>query len=196
MTRVQHNPVLPQNDWVLDIECLDEELSVIERQEIFRKRIAHWAVESNASRDSVNKLLAVFRMDQNLSFLPKTYKTLLGTPRKVNRIEISPGRYFEFNLLDGIIASLNKLNASVQSYEAGVKLFVGCDGMPASKSTNSQFWPILGLLKLKGAQPFAIGFYQRQSKPDDANSYLNHFHTEIAYLIANGFDYKGPSRKN
>jgi hypothetical protein len=29
------------NDWDLELECLDEELSVIERQEIFRKRIAH-----------------------------------------------------------------------------------------------------------------------------------------------------------
>jgi hypothetical protein len=66
------------------------------------------------------------------NILPKSYKTLLGTPRKVNKVEVSPGRYFEFNLLDGIIASLDKLNASVQSYEAGVKLLVGCDGMPAS----------------------------------------------------------------
>jgi hypothetical protein len=100
------------NDWDLELDCLNEELSVMERQEIFRKRIAHWAVESN--------------------ILPKSYKTLLGTPRKVNKVEVSPGRYFEFNLLDGIIASLDKLNASVQSYEAGVKLLVGCDGMPAS----------------------------------------------------------------
>jgi len=65
---------------------------LIERQQIFRKRIAHWAVESNVSRDSVIKLLVVFRTDLKLSFLPKTYKTLLGTPRKVNTIEVSPGR--------------------------------------------------------------------------------------------------------
>lgn len=97
-------------------------------------------MESHISRDSVNNFSAVFRTDPNLSFLPKSYKTFLGAPRKVNTVKVSPGRYFEFNLLDGIIASLDQLNASVQSYEAGVKLLVGCDGMPASKSTNSQFW--------------------------------------------------------
>lgn len=70
------------NDW--DLYLVDEGLSVIDRQHLFRKRIAHWAVDSNVSRDSVNKLLVVFRTDPSLSFLPKNYKTLLGTPRKVN----------------------------------------------------------------------------------------------------------------
>lgn len=44
---------------------------------------------------------------------------------------------------------------------------------------------------MEAAHPFEIGFYHGQSKPDDANSYLNHFPIEIACLIENGFDYKG-----
>jgi hypothetical protein len=48
------------------------------------------------------------------------------------------------------------------------------------KAPIANFGPILGLLKLEGAQPFEIGFYHGQSKSDDANSYLNHFHIERA----------------
>jgi hypothetical protein len=54
------------------------------------------------------------------------------------------------------------------------------------KAPIANFGPILGLLKLEGTQPFEIGFYHGQSKSDDANSYLNHFHIEIACLIENG----------
>ncbi|XP_045034558.1 uncharacterized protein LOC116918962, partial [Daphnia magna] len=177
-------------DWDLNLEDVDEGLSVIDRQQLFRKRIAHWAVDTNVSRDSVNKLLAVFRTDPSLSFLPKNYKTLLGTPRKVNTVEVSPGRYFEFNVLDGITSSLDLLNASFESRDVVLKIKIGCDGMPASKSTNSQFWPILGLIVMEGAKPFEIGFYHGHSKPDHPNDYLRHFHTEITNLIENGFHYK------
>ncbi|XP_045030407.1 uncharacterized protein LOC116932417 [Daphnia magna] len=177
-------------DWDLNLEDVDEGLSVIDRQQLFRKSIAHWAVDTNVSRDSVNKLFAVFRTDPSLSFLPKNYKTLLGTPRKVNTVEVSPGRYFEFNFLDGITSFLDFLNASFESRDVILKIKIGCDGMPARKSTNSQFWPILGLIVMVGAKPFEIGFYHGHSKPDHLNDYLRHFHTEITNLIENGFHYK------
>jgi hypothetical protein len=59
--------------------------------------------------------------------------------------------------------------------------------MPASKSTNSQLIPIPGLLLFEGAKPFEIGFYHEQSKPDNPNNYLKHFHTEIVELLESGF---------
>jgi hypothetical protein len=40
----------------------DEDLSVYERGQLFRKRIAHWAIDTNVSRDIVNKLLAFFEV--------------------------------------------------------------------------------------------------------------------------------------
>ncbi|XP_045028751.1 uncharacterized protein LOC116931694 [Daphnia magna] len=70
-------------------------------------------------------------------------------------------------------------------------MYVGCDGLPSSKSTNSQFWPVLGRLKLKGAKVFDIGFYQGTSKPENANEYLHDFLTEISELMVEGFQYNG-----
>ena len=72
---------------------------------------------------------------------------------------MSHGRYFEFNFSGGITASFDSLmqhlnwllNATFESREVVVKMEIECDGMPASKSTNSQLWPIPGLLLFEGA---------------------------------------------
>nr|CAH0102545.1 unnamed protein product [Daphnia galeata] len=131
------------DDWEVASE-VDSELSEIEFQKLFKRRLCHWAVASNVPRESVNKLLRVLKTDPNYSFLPLTYKTLLGTPRK-----------------DAIVASLNSVNAKFpfdQTFELG--LLVGCDGTSVGRSTNRQFWPVIGKLCLDGTEPFDIGFYQ------------------------------------
>jgi hypothetical protein len=40
----------------------DQDLSVYERGQLFRKRIDHWAIDTYVSRDIVNKLLAFFEL--------------------------------------------------------------------------------------------------------------------------------------
>ena len=135
--------------------------------------------------------MSVLRTEQDFSFLPKSYKTLLKTKRKVNTIEVHPGRYYSFNLLDGIKSSLVSLDVQFESAEIVLKMYVGCDGLPSSKSTNSQFWPILGRLKLEGACVFPIGFYHGKLKPEKANDYLHHFYSEISVLMEGGFQYNG-----
>jgi hypothetical protein len=70
-------------------------------------------------------------------------------------------------------------------------MLVGCEGRSVGKSTNSQLWPILGKIFMNGAQGFIIGFYHGQAKPDDVNSYLNHFCDVILELINEGFQFKG-----
>jgi hypothetical protein len=91
-------------------------------------------VDLNVSRESVNKLLQVLRTDPSYSFLPKTYKTLLGTPRKVHVIAVSPGFYHGFNILDGIVCSLKSINATFSSNSYLLKMLVGIDGTSVGKS--------------------------------------------------------------
>ena len=148
-------------------------------------------MDLNVSRESVNKLLQVLRTDPSYSFLPKTYKTLLGTPRKVHVIAVSPGFYHGFNILDGIVCSLKSINATFSSNSYLLKMLVGIDGTSVGKSTNSQLWPILGKICMDGAQCFDIGFYHGHAKPDDVNTYLKHFCDEILQLINEGFEFKG-----
>jgi hypothetical protein len=42
-----------------------------ERQELFKSRLSHWAVETNVPRSWVHKLLSVLRTEQDFLFLPK-----------------------------------------------------------------------------------------------------------------------------
>ena len=179
------------DDWDVASEA-DPELSKIEFQKLFKRRLCHWAVDSNVPRESVNKLLRVLKTDPNYSFLPQTYKTLLGTPRKVDVIAVSPGWYHGFCIKDGIVASLNSVNAKFPFHQSTeLSLLVGCDGTSVGSSTNSQFWPIIGKLCLDGTEPFDIGFYQGNAKPNDVNSYLKHFCDEMLPLINDGFRYNG-----
>ncbi len=162
-----------------------------ERQELFRSRLSQRAVETNVPRSSVDKLLSVLRTEKDFSFLPKSYKTLLKTKRKVNTIEVNPGRYYAFNVLNVIKSSLASIDVHFESPEVVLKMYVGIDELPSSKSTNSQFWPILGRLKLAGACVFPMGFYHGKSKPENANDCLHHFFSEISELIEGGFQYNG-----
>ncbi len=180
------NLVDDADDWDVDSD-VDSDLSAVDRQNLFKRRLCNWAVDSNVSRESVNKLLKVLRTDPSNHFLPKTYKTLLGTPRKVDVIAVSPGLYHGFNILDGIVCSLNSINATFSSNSHELNMLVGCDGISVGKSTNSQLWPILGKICMDGAQCFDIGFYHGHAKPDDVNTYLKHFCDEISELMNEGF---------
>lgn len=175
-----------------DVENEDQCYSDDERrQEIFRQRLRHWVVETNVTRDSVNKLLVILRKEVSFQFLPKTCRTLLGTQRKVTTYSLTPGNFYDFKIIDGITFSLELLQVNFHSTETCLNMYVGCDGIPITKSSNSNFWPILGLLQLDGAQPFEIGLYHGKAKPDDSNDLMRNFISECLDLIENGFRNKG-----
>jgi len=53
-------------------------------------------------------------------------------------------------------------------------VFLNTDGVPLSKSTNHQFWPILCVLEdpLGMKHTFEIGIYYGTKKPQDFNEFL------------------------
>lgn len=114
------------------------------------------------SRTHINQLFTLLKKYEPLSFLPKDYRSLLSTVRHVETRSSEPGNYFHFGFLTGILRSLfqslrvlpNKLNDSVN-----------IDGIPLTKSSNSQFWPILALIRgFPEAKPFVIGIYHGKAQ--------------------------------
>lgn len=164
-------------------------------EETFRRKLSYWAVDGNVTRENVDKLLALLKTVPTLSFLPKCSKTLLGTSRVISTSSVPPGRYFAFSLVDGILSSLNSVQARFHNDDDTLKMFIGCDGMPSSKSSNREFWPILGLLEIPGAKPFEIGIYHGNSKPEDANEFLKHFENDMKNVIDNCLEYHGKQVK-
>ncbi|CAN7993168.1 unnamed protein product, partial [Ixodes hexagonus] len=66
------------------------------------------------------------------------------------------------------------------------------DGAQVSKSSKSQFWPILAQWKdLSDAGIFVIGCYHGYSKPASVHDYLKDFVEELLQLIENGFEVSG-----
>lgn len=70
-----------------------------------------------------------------------------------------------------------------------LKLQLNSDGLPLFKSTNDQFWPILGRIEnLPDGRPFIIGLFYGESKPSNVNQYLEQFIEEFRELEKNGLD--------
>ena len=73
-----------------------------------------------------------------------------------------------------------------------LKLNVSIDGLPISKSTGKQFWPILcSVIDAVDNSPFLVGLYCGHTKPDSPESFLVDFIEDAGMLLQSGLMYKG-----
>ncbi|KZR98561.1 Uncharacterized protein APZ42_005955, partial [Daphnia magna] len=162
---------------------LEDEMK--KKQDYFCRTLGQWVVESNISRVHVGKLLKCIRPYFDLSFLPRDYRTLLKIQRQVILKGLPPGHYFHFGLIKYLPEFLNSL--SPHQIPLCIELCVNVDGVPLYKSSRSQFWPILGLLRsIDAAKPFVIGIFDGTSKLLDLNLFLEDFVREFKFLEIKG----------
>jgi len=57
--------------------------------------------------------------------------------------EVQAGKYYHFGLENGIIRQCLHNDFIPQE----IKLVIGIDGLPISKSTSTRFWPILAYMR-------------------------------------------------
>ena len=57
------------------------------------------------------------------------------------------------------------------------------DGLPMFKSSSTELWPILCLVKCAEEEPFVAGFYCGKRKPQDLTEFLKDFVDELGNLI-------------
>lgn len=69
-----------------------------------------------------------------------------------------------------------------------VRIVVGIDGFPISKSNSSQFWLILGYICLLSNEVFPIGIFWGLEKPKNSNDYLEQFILEAKELLSTGIN--------
>jgi hypothetical protein len=71
-------------------------------------------------------------------------------------------------------------------------LKIGIDGLPISKSSNKQFWPVLcSVDQSENNRPFIVSLFYGDSKPNDINLFLKSFVEELEQLENEGFEYNG-----
>jgi len=123
--------------------------------------------------------------------LPKDARTLLGTPR-INPVEIlaSGESIFYYGLKNALIDQLSRTNFEIENNVIMIDLNI--DGLPISKSSKSQIWPILGkIFGNKAFMPFIISAYHGYSKSKCLTNFLAPFCKEYRELRRTRIAFRG-----
>ncbi|KAB0790233.1 hypothetical protein PPYR_15436, partial [Photinus pyralis] len=153
-------------------------------KQCFQVLLAQWAINFQIPLIALNALLQLLHiLDPTL---PHDARTLLKTPRKCELKVVEPGKYYHFGVFNAVTKLIDKFFDTLSS----VKINVNVDGLPISKSSGSQVYPILCNLEGNPQAVEMIGIYHGFEKPTDANMLLHDFVTESNSLISTGFKYK------
>lgn len=154
------------------------------------EKLADWALRNAKNRFSVNEILQIFRELGHIE-LPKDARTLLGTPRKSsNIVDCGSGKYLHYGSERSLCDLLLKIGQD--SVPNHILFDINIDGLPLSKSSRSQLFPILG--KISGSsypEVFLIGAYHGYEKVESIEEFLNSFIEEYLMLKETGFTYNG-----
>ncbi|KAK9685436.1 hypothetical protein QE152_g38061 [Popillia japonica] len=89
-------------------------------------------------------MLGQLRQEHSFHRLPKDPRTFLSTPRKSVIRKVDPGCYCHI----GIQKSLQQQYQILQETPTDIiEIGINIDGLPLTKSSSSQFYPILGVVK-------------------------------------------------
>ncbi|XP_064472468.1 uncharacterized protein LOC135386901 isoform X1 [Ornithodoros turicata] len=173
---------------VLSVGSIDRDLvttSEVSTDLSILDRIRVWAVNHNVTHAAVTALLKVLRTHPAHADFPSDARTLLGTPRNTGA-KISPlcnGKYCHF----GVAAGLQSLFNISDCLPSVLQLIISIDGLPISKSSKLQLWPIQCTVKhsCKSAV-FLVGVYAGTEKPASANEFLSPLVSDLKQLCSDG----------
>jgi len=159
-----------------------------DKEQILLNLIAQWAVTHNISNIALSALLKSLKSHQCFHNFPIDARTILkpNLPSSSTVIQsIPPGVYHHFGVSNGLTSLGKILNYTGET----IKILIGIDGLPLTKSSNSTFWPILGCVRYPSNCPhiFLIGLYWGKDKPKESNMFLKDMVNELIELSKNGF---------
>jgi len=153
--------------------------------------IVQWALDQNIPNNNFDKLLNILKNHKCFEHLPASCRTLYKTysgmsyEKPVEVQIVNPGIYYHFGETYNI-----KKYIDLNYLEDTIRLVIGVDGLPLSKSSGSCFWPILGYLRQRNQSVFPIGIYWGNKKPDNSNEFIKFFVDEIKQLTSHGINVK------
>lgn len=103
----------------------------------FEHQLKYWAVIFGISMRALDKLLEILRAAGHET-LPKSYRTLLGTPRNIELTNYGEAKYWYRGITDCLRLVFSNLNQDLHIW-----LKFNIDGLPIFNSSTFQFWPIL-----------------------------------------------------
>ncbi|KAB0804458.1 hypothetical protein PPYR_01428 [Photinus pyralis] len=157
----------------------------------FKNKLRSWASFHSVSHMSISNLLSILRTVNVLSGLPQDARTLMQTPRNAteNIIALGGGEFVHMGFVKSLQSSLQKHYTCLPTT---VKVNLNIDGLPLTKSSSSQFWPILGsIVDSFYTKPFVISVYHGFHKPLSSKDFLSYFVQEARDILENGINYNG-----
>ncbi len=140
-----------------------------------------WSVTHNITRSACGDLLKILKKHACFESIPSDPRSLFSSINQPTFTKIGDGQLAYF----GIERSITKLSKLFQDNET-IKIQINIDGLPLHKSTNCQFWPILGSL-YGHKHVFVIAIYCGNSKPSSLEQFLEEFVDEATKLERQGF---------
>ena len=167
-------------------ETVEDDVQLLPTSEMtLRQELNSWATKNACQHGALNELLDILR--QQGHDLPKDARTLLETPRNVPVLSKCGGQYLYFGIEAGVIRNMSKYS-NITDQTASINLLINIDGLPLFKSSNQQFWPILG--QFNNLDVFVIALFYGPSKPRSVDEYLQDFLDELEKLQSDGIFYK------
>lgn len=152
----------------------------------FTSQLQGWAIRNRITHVALNELMAYIK--PKYPELPRDARTLLGTVRKVHADDIEARRYYHFGInyfVEKLVETYSFENLQI------IEIIININGLPLSKSSGSQVYPILCNLVNNYSNVGIIGIYHGYEKPADANKFLQSFVKEAQDLITNGITING-----
>lgn len=146
-----------------------------------------WASSFHIPHAALQSLLSILRVHH--PFLPKDPRTLLRTCRRYNITAIDGGSYYHFGIASSLLKEFESRPNIRDLQLDSLQIQFNIDGVPLFKSTNTQFWPILGrVVRPFESSPFIVGLFSGNQKPGSAQEYLQYFREELDELFQNGIN--------
>lgn len=150
------------------------------------KELTYWATKSHVRRTVFTHLLHILHPYHNE--LPLDSRTLLKTPRHTTIKKLQNGKYCHFGLIEGIKLKLMTVSNNILQYDT-IQISFNIDGLPIfHKGHKLQLWPILALVKNFKFEPFVVGSFLGEGKPDSLSDYMDDFLKELLELLRGGIN--------
>ncbi|XP_058122787.1 uncharacterized protein LOC131264509 [Anopheles coustani] len=169
-----------------DSDDEEESLRCIDNMPLL-EGIRYWALSTNASIPSINKVLRLFQKTN--AKVPKTAETLFKTNRVPAVIKESGGGQFWYN---GIRKSLLTCVRNKKLCVDQIFINVSIDGLPLHKCGSTQFWPILfNIHDMPQVPVMTAAIFCGVQKPTSVEEYLRPMVQEINWLNEHGLEING-----
>ncbi|XP_044763897.1 uncharacterized protein LOC123320606 [Coccinella septempunctata] len=109
----------------------------------FQEEIKLWAVKNQITHKAVEELLTILRKQPGLDGIPKSARSFLSTVREVKTRVVSPGTYCHLGI-EKVLSDFFRMHKLIPP--ENLEIAVNIDGLPLSKSSGSQVYPILGVI--------------------------------------------------